>query len=57
MYNIFVHLSVYVFLCRHVYVYEYDCLMYVDMCTYCILHYVVAMHSGVRIPFVSNCTI
>ena len=27
---------VHVFMCRHVYVYEYDCLMYVHMCTYCI---------------------
>ena len=24
----------YVFMCRHVYVYEYDCFMYVHMCTY-----------------------
>ena len=33
---LFVHVTVYVFMCRHVYMYEYDCFMYVHMCTYCI---------------------
>ena len=30
---IFVHVSVYVFMCRHVSVYERDCFMYVHKCT------------------------
>ena len=39
----FVHVSVYVFMCRHVYVYEYDCFMYVHMFTHCIYMYVVTV--------------
>ena len=35
---IFVYVTVYVFMCRHAYVYEYDCFMYVHMCTYCICY-------------------
>ena len=43
-------------MCRH-YVFEYDCFMYVDMCTDCIYMYVVTMNSAVRIPLVSNCAV
>ena len=50
-------MTVYVFMCRHVYVYEYDCFMYVHTCTYCICMYVMTMYSAVRIPLVSNCAI
>ena len=53
----FVHMTVYVFMCRHVYVYGYDCFMYVHTCTYCISMYVMTMYSAVRIPLVSNCAI
>ena len=35
--------------------YEYDCFMYVHMCTYCICMYF--MYSVVRISLVSNCAI
>ena len=55
--DIFVHVTVYVFMCRHVYVYEYDCFMYVHRCTYCICMYVMTMYSAVGIPLVSNCAI
>ena len=54
----FVHVMVYVFMCRHVYVYEYDCFMhdhnYVQVlhCMYCM-----TMYNAVRIPLVSNCAI
>ena len=41
-------------MCRHVYVYEYDCFMYVYMCTYCVCMYFMTMYSAVRIPLVSN---
>ena len=41
---IFFH-ALYVYMCRHVYVYEYDCFMYAHMCLYC-----VCMYSTVRIP-------
>ena len=54
---IFVHVSVYVFMCRHVNVYEYDCFVYVHMCTYYICVYVMTVYSAVKIPFVSNCAI
>ena len=50
-------MTVYVFMCRHVYVYEYDCFMYVHMCTYCICMYVMTKCSAVRIPLVLNCAI
>ena len=50
-------MTVYVFMCRHVFVHEYDCFMYVHMCTYCICMYVMTMCSAVSIPFVSNCAI
>ena len=50
-------MTVYVFMCRHVYVYGYDCFMYVRTCTYCICMYVMTMYSAVRIPLVSNCAI
>ena len=36
---IFVHVSVYVYMCRYVNVYEDDCFMYVHMCIYCICMY------------------
>ena len=49
---IFVHVTVYVFMRRHGYVYEYDCFMYVYMCTYCICMYCMTMYSAVRIPLV-----
>ena len=42
-------------MCRHAYVYEYNCFMYVHMCTYCICMYVMTMYSAMRIPLVSNC--
>ena len=54
---IFVHVTVYMFMCRHVYVHGHGCFMYVHMCTYCICMYVMAMHSAVRIPLVSNFSI
>ena len=41
-------MTVYVFMCRHVYMYEYDCFMYVHMCTYCI-----CIH--VRYDYVQRC--
>ena len=41
-------------MCRHVYVYLYDCFMQVHACTYCICMYVMTMYSAVRIPLVSN---
>ena len=50
-------MTVYVFMCRHAYVYEYDCFMYVHKCTYYICMYAMTMHSAVRIPLVSNCAI
>ena len=50
-------MTVYVFMCRHVYVYEYDCFMYVHIRTYCICMHVMTMYSAVRIPLVSNCAI
>ena len=37
------YMMVYVFRCRHVYVYEYDCFMNVHMCTYCICVYVMTV--------------
>ena len=40
-----------------VYVYEYDCFMYVHTCTYYICMHVMTMYSAVRIPLVSNCAI
>ena len=52
-----VHVTVYVFMCRYVYAYGYDCFMYVHTCTYCICMYVMTMYSGVRLPLVSNCAI
>ena len=54
---IFVHVTVYVFMRRHVYVYEYDCFMYVCMCIYCICMYVRTIYCAVRIRLVSNCAI
>ena len=54
---IFVHVSVYVYMCRHVYVYEYDCFMCVHVCTVCICIYFITMYSTVRILLVSDCTI
>ena len=45
-----------VFMRRHAHVYEYDCFMYVHMCTYCICMYVMTVYSAVGIPLVSNCT-
>ena len=54
---IFVHVMVYVFMCRHAHVYEYDCLMYVRTCTYCICTHCMTVYSAVRIPLVSNCAI
>ena len=53
----FVHVMVYVFMCRHVYVYEYDCFMCVHMYTYCICLYFLTMYSAVRIPLVWYCAI
>ena len=44
-------------MCRHVYVYEYDCFMFVHMCRYCICMYVMTMYGVLRIPSVSNCAI
>ena len=55
--HIFVHVTVYVYLCRHVYEYEYNCLMHVHMCTCCICMYVMTMYSAVRILLVLNCAI
>ena len=46
--------TVYVFMCRHVHVYEYDCFVYVHMCTHCTCVYAMTMYSAVRIPLVSN---
>ena len=54
---IFVHVTVYVCMCRHVYVYLYDCFAKGHTCTYCICMYVMTMYSAVRIPLVSNCAI
>ena len=54
---IFVHVSVYVYMCRQVYVHEHDCFMYVHMCTYCVCMYVMTMYRAVRIPLVLNCAI
>ena len=48
---------VYVFMCKHVYMYEYDCFLYVHMCTYYICMYVMSVYSAVRILFVLNCVI
>ena len=31
---IFAHVSMYVYMCRPVYVYEHDCFMYVHTCAY-----------------------
>ena len=53
----FVHVSVYVSVRRHVYVSKYDCFVCVHMITYCICMYVMTMYSAVRIPLVSNCAI
>ena len=44
-------------MCRHVYVYEHDCVMYVHMCIYCICMHCMTMYSAVRIPLVWNCAI
>ena len=38
--------SVNVFMCRHVYVYEYDCFMYVHMCTYYSCMFVVTIWTA-----------
>ena len=53
------HVTVCVFMCRHVYVYEYGCFMYGHTCPYCICMYVIYMpiYSAVGIPSVSNCAI
>ena len=50
-------MTVYVFMCKHVYVYEHDCFMYVHMYTYCNCMYFMTMYSAVRILLVSNCAI
>ena len=50
-------MSVYVFMCRHVYVYEYGCFTYVHKYAYCICMYVMTVYNAVRIPLVSNCAI
>ena len=55
--QVFVHVSVYVHMCRHVYVYEYDCFIYVHMCIRCICTYFMNMHSTLMIPLVLNYTI
>ena len=47
----------YIILCRHVYMYEYDCFMNVHLCIHCICMYVMTMYSAVMIPFVSNCAV
>ena len=39
----------YVLMWRHVYVYEYDCFMYVHMCPFCIYMYVMTMYSAVGV--------
>ena len=44
-------------LCVDMYVYGYDCFMYVHMCTNCMCMYVMTMYSAVRIPLVPNCAI
>ena len=55
--SILVHVSVYVNGCGHVYVYEYNCFMYVYMCKYYVCVYCVTIYNAVRIPLVSNCAI
>ena len=52
-----VHVSMYVYMCRHVYVCGHDCFMYVHMCIYCVCMLFMTMYSGVRIPLVSNCAV
>ena len=43
--DIFGHVTVHMFMFKHVYVYEYDCFMYVHMCTYCICTHFMTMYS------------
>ena len=47
------HVSVYVFMYRHVYVYEYDCFIisYMSICAY------IAFIHAVRMPLLSNCAL
>ena len=42
---------------RKVYVYEYDCFIYVHMCIYCVCEYFMALYSALMIPLESNCAI
>ena len=46
---IFVHVTVYMCKCRHVYVYLYDCFMQVRKCPYCICMYVMTMYSSISV--------
>ena len=50
-------MSVYEYMCRHVYVYEYDCFVYTHTYICCKCMYFTTMYSAVRIPLVSKCAI
>ena len=41
----------------HVYVYKYDCFIYVHMFLYCIYIYFMAVYSAVRVSLMSRCVI